>query len=238
MELHPGLHSVARRVLPGWLIGRLDPFQAEIERLVSQAAAETQPGMTVLDAGAGESRHAAGFAHARYLALDRCIGNTRWNYRSVDVCGDATMLPLADQSVDRILCVVTLEHLEDPASAIGEFARVLKKDGKLYMVTPLMWEEHQIPHDYFRFTAWGVRALLARAGLDVEEVSPVGGFFWMCGRRSVNLVSFFQVSWRWIFFPAAAALAGVLVPLLCYYLDGLDPEKRHTLGHRVVAVRH
>lgn len=237
MELYPGLLSVSRKVLPTWVLERIDPFQAEIDRLVSRAGKETSSLMKVLDAGAGELRHAAQFSHARYVALDRCIGDVRWNYRAVDICGDVTDLPLVAESMDRILCVVTLEHVEEPAAAILEFARVLKRGGKLYLVTPLMWEEHQVPHDYFRFTSWGLRSILRRGGLEVERIDPIGGFFWMYGRRSVHVASFFQSSWKWIFFPIVAPIACGLIPLLCYYLDGLDREKLHTLGHVVVAVR-
>ena len=59
----------------------------------------------------------------------------------------------------------------------------------------------------------------------------------MYGRRSVGLVAFFQTSWKWVFFPFMAAVAGLAVPLTCYYLDKLDREKRHTLGHVVIAVK-
>lgn len=237
MELHATVRRLAHRALPQWMLDRLDPFQAEIDALVSQAARETESGMIVLDAGAGESRHRGRFPHARYIALDRCVGDPRWDYASVNICGDLIQLPLAAASIDRVVCVVTLEHLEDPAAAIVEFARVMKPGGRLYLVTPLMWEEHQAPHDYFRFTRWGLRSLLRRAGLEVQRVDPVGGFFWMFGRRCVNLVAFFQVSWKWVLFPAAALVAGCVVPLLCYYLDPLDREKQHTLGHVAVAIR-
>ncbi|MBI2821320.1 MAG: methyltransferase domain-containing protein [Acidobacteria bacterium] len=237
MELHPGLKRVLRNLLPRWIVDRIDPFQAEIDRLVGRAGRETDAGMKVLDAGAGELPYAPCFAHARYVALDRCVGDTRWDYGSVHVRGDVTRMPLRDDSIDRILCVVTLEHVSDPTAAILEFARVLKLGGRLYLVTPLMWEEHQVPHDYFRFTSWGLRSMLQRAGLEIESLNPVGGFFWLLGRRSVNLVAFFQSSWKWILFPPIAVIAGSVIPLICYYLDGLDREKRHTLGHSVVAVR-
>ncbi|MBI3939694.1 MAG: class I SAM-dependent methyltransferase [Acidobacteria bacterium] len=237
MQLHKGLRKTVERILPGWLLRRIDPFQDEIDRLVARAAGETQTGMTVLDAGAGESRHAGCFPRAHYVALDRCIGDPGWDYRAVDVCGDLVRLPLAAGSVDRVLCIVTLEHVNDPAAALGECARVLKPGGRLYLVTPMMWEEHQVPHDYFRFTSWGLRHLLEGAGFEVELLRPAGGFFWEIGHRGVNLVAFFQSSWRWLLFPPAALLAGCLFPLICYYLDPLDREKRHTLGHTAIAVR-
>lgn len=237
MELHRGLQMAGRKILPRWVVNRIDPFQAEIDKLISWAGRDTQSRMKVVDAGAGESPHACFFSHAQYLALDRRIGDPTWNYQSLHICGDVTQMPLASESVDRVLCVVTLEHVEDPVAAILEFARILKRQGKLYLVTPLMWEEHQMPHDYFRFTSSALRHLLKRAGLEIERLDPVGGFFWMYGRRSVNLLSFFQSSWKWIFFPLLAPIAVGAIPILCYYLDKLDREKRHTLGHIVVAVR-
>jgi SAM-dependent methyltransferase len=153
------------------------------------------------------------------------------------VCGDIAHLPFRDSSFDRILCVVTLEHARDPGAAIREFARALRPGGRLYLVTPLMWEEHQLPHDYYRFTSSALRMLLGSAGLEVKSIRPVGGFFWMFGRRSVGMVTFFQSSWKWILFPLVAAVAGAIVPVTCYYLDRIDREKIHTLGHCALAVR-
>ena len=48
---------------------------------------------------------------------------------------DAT-LPYADESFDYAACVEGLEHIENPANAIREFARVLKKNGLLIVSVP------------------------------------------------------------------------------------------------------
>jgi len=45
--------------------------------------------------------------------------------------GDAHKLPFTHQTFDLITCVETLEHLENPAKAIAEIKRVLKKNGKI-----------------------------------------------------------------------------------------------------------
>src|SRR5262249_35439958 len=148
--------------------------------------------------------HADCFPGARYLALDLCVGDPAWDYGAVDVCGDLVHLPLAPRSVDRVLCIVTLEHVNNPAAALAECARVLKPGGRLYLVTPMMWEEQEVPHDYFRFASWGVRHLLEEVGFEVERLQPAGGFFWEIGHRGVDLVGFFQSSWRWLLFLPAA----------------------------------
>jgi ubiquinone/menaquinone biosynthesis C-methylase UbiE len=45
--------------------------------------------------------------------------------------GDLTALPVADDSVDAVVCALALVHLEDLSSAMREFARVLRAGGRL-----------------------------------------------------------------------------------------------------------
>ena len=45
-------------------------------------------------------------------------------------------LPYEDKSFDYIVCVEGLEHIETPANAIREFARLLKTDGTLIVSVP------------------------------------------------------------------------------------------------------
>jgi len=48
--------------------------------------------------------------------------------------GSAYALPLPDKSVDLVLCVHTMHHLEDPLAFFNEAARVLKQGGKYVIV--------------------------------------------------------------------------------------------------------
>lgn len=50
--------------------------------------------------------------------------------------GDAGRLPFTDGFFDKVLCVHLLEHLVDPAKAIGEMHRVLKPQGRAVIVVP------------------------------------------------------------------------------------------------------
>ena len=47
---------------------------------------------------------------------------------------DASHLPLADASVDRVILINVLHELEDPEGAIGSIARVLKAGGRVSLV--------------------------------------------------------------------------------------------------------
>lgn len=48
--------------------------------------------------------------------------------------GSAYALPLKDKTVELVLCVHTMHHLEDPLAFFNEAARVLKEGGKFVMV--------------------------------------------------------------------------------------------------------
>lgn len=47
-----------------------------------------------------------------------------------------TRLPYDDRSFDYVVCVEGLEHIENPANAIREFARLLKPNGQLIVSVP------------------------------------------------------------------------------------------------------
>lgn len=226
----PKFIALAKRVVPKPLYDKLDPFEASIRSFVSEAAARTPPKARVLDAGAGECRFKPFFVHAHYLSLDFAQGDPKWNYSNLDVIGRLEALPLADQTFDRVLCIVVLEHTPEPGQVLHEFYRVLKPGGTVHLVVPHMWEEHQQPYDYFRFTSSGIRYLLEGSGFRLKQIRPVGGFFWQLSRRLMGILSFTQHGWRWILFPFLAPFFGLLLPLCCYYLDSLDHDQSHTLG--------
>lgn len=237
MTLNPRLKAFAERILPRRIVAWLDPVQNLIESEVRQASHRLSNGQIVLDAGAGEARHKAYFSQGRYVALDAGYGDSSWDYSRLDIRGDLECIPLRTHSVDCILCMVVLEHTRKPRQVIGEFARILKPGGSLVMVVPFLWEEHQAPHDYFRFTRYGVHSLFESTSLRLDLLDPMGGFFWVCARRSVGLLSFFQKGWRWIPFVFMAPFFGFLFPLGLYFMDGLDKSKNYTLGFRVRATK-
>ena len=230
------LVSLKRR-LPEWLRYRLDPYNSEADRFVARGAAELEPGARVLDAGAGECRHAAFFEHARYFATDNGLGDeVRWDYSHLNFVSDLEDLPVPDRSIDVVLNINVLEHLAEPRRALRECHRVLCPGGRLFLVAPQSWLMHQAPHDYFRYTCHGLRRLLTEAGLRVETIRPMGGFFTLLARRLLSSMIFFQRGLLWVLFPVVAAVAGAIA-LILPALDVLDRGKNFTLGYVCLAER-
>ena len=209
-------------------------FECELEDAVRRFAGDLPKGMRVLDAGAGEGQYAHYFAEQRYCAVDLAVGDATWDYSRLDAVADLTALPFASGAFAAALHLVTIEHLREPACALAEIARTLAPGGTLLVAAPHEWEVHQAPHDYFRYTRYGLAYLLEKAGLEIDELRPVGGYFRLLARRLLNGLQFFSGGIRWLgFLPAAI----VLVPpaLLLPFLDFLDKDRNFTVGYICIA---
>ena len=229
--------------LPRSLRRRIDPLEFSIESFV-RSAAKAPKGAFVLDAGAGESRFAGFFRDHRYLALDSGIGDGSWDYSQLHLCGDLTAIPLRPQSVDVVLNTQVLEHVPDPGLVLAELNRVLKEGGFLYLTAPQGWPEHQQPHDYFRFTRWGLEHLLTEAGFSQIKIQPQGGYFHYLGHRLTYIPRVLfggrRGVVRGLLLPLELIAVGLfcfLAPLLCFYLDRFDRVREFTLGYQCIAVR-
>lgn len=221
-------------LLPAWLRRRWMVVETTIEREVAAFSKSLPTGSRVLDAGAGEGRYREWFRHCRYVGVDLGIGDAGWNYAGLDVLGDLTRLPFPDDAFDAMVNIVVLEHTRQPGVVLMELARTMRPGGRLLLIAPQDWEVHQQPHDYFRFTRFGLEWLLAQAGMSTLRLEPVGGYFTLLARRLFNGLNFFQGGLRWLAFPFVAAVAG-FCGLLLPALDGLDRDKRFTLAYVCVA---
>jgi SAM-dependent methyltransferase len=223
-------YSALAYSLPKPLRRHILHFETEIADAVAALACALPAGARVLDAGAGEGQYAHEFARQRYCGVDLAVGDKAWDYSRLDVLADLTALPFRTSSFDAAINMVTLEHLREPNRALAEIARTLAPGGRLLIAAPHEWEVHQAPHDYFRYTRYGLRYLLEESGLEPIEIRAVGGYFRLLSRRLLNGLQFFTGGIRWVGFLPAAIL---LVPpsLILPFLDALDSERNFTAGY-------
>jgi SAM-dependent methyltransferase len=216
--------------LPRFLRRHILRFETDIEDAVRAFAVALPAGARVLDAGAGEGQYAHHFARHRYCGVDLAVGDAQWNYSRLDAIADLTALPFRTGAFDAAIHIVTIEHLREPGRALAEIARSLKPGGALLVAAPHEWEVHQAPHDYFRYTRYGLAYLLEAAGFEQLEIRPSGGYFRLLARRLLNGLQFFSGGVRWLLFVPAAI---VLVPpaLILPFLDFLDRDRNFTLGY-------
>jgi SAM-dependent methyltransferase len=219
------IYDRLREAMPRGLRAWVQHFEVSIERAVSGFGGSIAEGARVLDAGAGEGNYRKFFAKHRYCGLDLGVGDAAWDYSRLDVVGDLARLPFPDGTFEAAINIVTLEHVTDPSRVVCELARTLVSGGRLLLIAPLEWEEHQTPHDYFRYTRYGLEFLLRKGGFTEIAIEPVGGFFRLLSRRMFNALQFFPGPLIFV-----AAIFFVPPALVLPAFDGLDRRKNFTPG--------
>jgi len=148
------------------------PHIAFLRRAASTLAAEH----SILDVGAGLSPYRELFAHTSYTSCD-------WDQSLYspevppDIVSPADNIPVEDQSFDAVLCTEVLEHVPAPWDVLREFHRIIRQGGSVWITVPFTWPMHERPHDYYRYTQFGLRYLLERAGFSQVDVTPLSDTF-------------------------------------------------------------
>lgn len=232
------------RYLPPWLKERIEVNVYKLNYFMRKSGSQIPQDALLLDAGAGEGRFKSYFSHTRYVGVDLAIGDTQWDYSGLDAISNLEALPFPPETFDATVCTQVLEHVPEPQQVVNEISRVLKPGGTFLLSAPQSWHQHQKPHDYYRYTSFGLRHILEKSGLQVESIEPLGGYFWFLSFQLQNSVywvfSFRDQKYRWLTLPIRALMAllfQIIAPFFLYFLDNLDPVKDETFGHVCVALK-
>lgn len=74
-----------------------------------------------------------------------------------------TKTGLGNESLDCVLLLETIEHLERPWDVLRYIGDYVRKGGCIVVTAPVIWEEHRYPVDCYRFLPDGLRFLLKQA---------------------------------------------------------------------------
>lgn len=111
---------------------------------------------------------------AAYVAVDYpATGRDLYGARP-DIFADGAHLPISSASFDGVICLEVLEHVPDPSIVVAEIARVLKRGGRAWLSMPFLYPLHDAPFDFQRYTEYGLRRDIQRAGLEVVALRKSG----------------------------------------------------------------
>ena len=155
------------------------------------------------------------------------------------VVSDAGSLPFKPSSFDKAISVNSFYYFKNPFNVAGAVHKILKKSGKFVLVLPFFYPIHDVPTDKYRFTEYGLRALLEDK-FKVERIEAIGGIFTLPSVLLHSLIKGIP-----LLFPKGIRgfiqlLTFILWPLyiiaqLFSVLDAIDKTKRYPAYYFVVA---
>lgn len=157
-------HYRAQQFNPGAIGLFFNPFflaRRSLWRAIRAAAPMLQG--RLLDVGCGTKPYRDLFSVSEYVGME--IDSELTRQRGVaDVYYDGSCFPFEDASFDAVLCNQVLEHVFNPDDFVGEIRRVLRPGGRLLLTVPFVWDEHEQPWDYARYSSFGLRSLMEKHG--------------------------------------------------------------------------
>lgn len=143
----------------------------------------------ILDFGCGSKPYEFFFKKkTSYVGIDYKIEGREDRQKKVDFFYDGQHIPFENESFDAIICTEVLEHVFNIEQVLSEFNRVLKKGGKALITTPFMWEEHEMPYDFARYTTPALTDLYQKAGFSVVNNQKSGNYVEVINQFQINYI--------------------------------------------------
>jgi SAM-dependent methyltransferase len=130
----------------------------------------------LLDFGCGSKPYKDLFAVDEYIGVDFINKGHPHDDEQIDVYYDGKTIPFPDNSFDSILSSEVFEHIFNLPEILVELNRVLKPGGKILITCPFVWKEHELPHDYARYTLFALKDLLEKHNFSVCISDKSGNF--------------------------------------------------------------
>lgn len=145
----------------------INPFYIARKGLASHIR-ELSPEISgkILDVGCGTKPYKNFFKFSEYIGLEFDTGIDLYK-KSADYFYDGKKFPFNAETFDSIICNQVLEHVFEPEDFLKEIFRVLKPHGKLLITVPFVWDEHEQPFDFARYSSFGLKHLLEKNGFRV-----------------------------------------------------------------------
>ena len=227
---------LSNNFLPSLPWGLLNPFFIN-RRLLADAIKThaNQINGKILDYGCGSKPYQTLFKFNEYIGVDiENPGHSHAN-ENVDVFFDGKTLPFADNTFDSCFSSEVLEHVFDIDASLKEISRILKPNGKILITTPFVWDEHEAPHDYCRYTSFGLKDVLERNGFKIIVQKKNGSFLQLI--LQLTLIHFNRKLATNIFlkYPFFLIICPLLNLISLFSLMGHASDKTIYLGHSLIA---
>ncbi len=157
--------------------------------------------------------------------------NSQHDQSNVDVFADLTKkLPFEENHADTVVSFQVMEHIPEPAFFLSECFRILRPGGRLLITVPFMWHVHEEPHDYFRYTRYGLEHLLRKNNFTDIMIEENTGFWQMWVLKFNYHTARFARPVKYLFLPVWL-IGQIVAPIL----DRFNEHPEETASYTVTA---
>jgi len=122
----------------------------------------------ILDIGCGSKPYEHLCNATEYVGLEIDSPEKR-RKTAADYFYDGEKMPFEDKSFDNLIANQVFEHVFNPSYFLKEGNRILKIGGKFLMTVPFVWDEHEQPYDYARYSSFGLKHIFKENGFKIVE---------------------------------------------------------------------
>lgn len=121
-----------------------------------------------LDVGCGQKPYEKICHSSEYIGLEIDTPKNK-KLKKADYFYDGKIFPFNNSEFDSIIISQVFEHVFNPEEFLSKVNRVLKMGGVMLITVPFLWDEHEQPFDYGRYSSFGLKFILEKSGFEVVE---------------------------------------------------------------------
>lgn len=125
-------------------------------------------GKNLLDVGCGTKPYKNLFNVSQYDGLEYSQ-EQHGRKKNAEYIYDGHRFPFENEVYENIISNEVLEHIFNPDEFLSEINRVLKMNGNLLLTVPFVWDEHEQPYDFARYTSFAMKHLFDKYGFKIVE---------------------------------------------------------------------
>ncbi|MES2731839.1 MAG: class I SAM-dependent methyltransferase [Bacteroidota bacterium] len=133
----------------------------------------------LLDFGCGSKPYRELFSVNEYIGVDMeqtGHAHLKEELLTIDVFYDGKTIPFPNNHFDSVFCSEVFEHIFNLDDMLVEINRVVKPGGMALFTVPFVWNEHEVPYDFGRYSSFGITHLMQKHGFELIELHKTTHF--------------------------------------------------------------
>ncbi|NQV02783.1 MAG: class I SAM-dependent methyltransferase [Bacteroidia bacterium] len=191
----------------------------------------------MLDFGCGTKPYKENFNVQEYIGLEIEKSTPNHQHKQIDVFYDGKHIPFDDNYFDSVFSSEVFEHIFNLDEILDELHRVMKPRAHMLVTLPFVWDEHEIPHDFARYTSFGIKHLLEKKGFEIIKFDKTTNYVETVFQMWNAYVSQFIIPSNKYVRLLLTPFAIFPVSLLGIVLSKLLPENKNFYNDNIIVAR-